>query len=293
MALAIGALIAWLQVTVSQATTVQSLSQSQFLQNLMRRPVVGSDKKEFPWVRGLTIYPAMDMQAAYLKDTDRKSPVSFELLMPAPGRKGWQYVSKSTLVDDPIHEFGDTPQPLTTFLGTLAQERPWVKYRYAFWREPRWAYAIWMGGSVLLIGIVWPFTLRKLVMAGYGGRVDDDEPKQPPFWKRLFAKKAKQAGDEYEGLGGGAVGAGAGKAGSQALSDEELQRIAAMEEGLRDFVGSQRQEPGGEVDDAAEPEVKKLSGGPLETANEPAKQEEPKEYDGEFYPTATHVKKKH
>jgi hypothetical protein len=156
-----------------------------------------------------------------------------------------------------------------------------LTYRYAFWDEPRWIYTLWVGGSVLLIGIVWPIVLKRLVLAGYAGREEDDN--KPSLWQRMFGRKAASAGAD-DGI------SSAGKPSSRALSEDDLKRIAAMEEALGDFKVDRG--PGGEVEDEPEPAIKKLVAGPLETANQPEKKEEPKEYAGEFYPTATHVAKK-
>lgn len=282
LALAVGALIAWLHVTVGQTAITQTASQTEFMKALMRQPEKSPVTGELhPYVNSLMIYPALELQAAYAKASTRKAQVSYQLLVPIPAERGFRLVPKSSLVDDPINLGGKGPQPLTSYLAGLKKDRPWVSYRYAFWDEPRWTYTIWVGGSLLLIGIIWPFVLRRLAAAGYAGREDDEGPS---LWQRLFGRKAAASPDADNGV------ASAAKASPMSLSEDDLKRIAAMEAGLGDFKVDRG--PGGEVEDEPEPEIKKLVAGPLDSANAPVKQETPKEYAGEFYPTATHVPKK-
>jgi hypothetical protein len=280
LALAVGTVIAWLHVTVGQTAVVQTHAQVQFIAMLNRKPVSGGDGKEYPWIKSILVYPAIDLMQPYAKATSRKAQVTYQMLT-AASKGAWQYVPKSSLVDDPIDLGGKGPQPLMIYLAGVAKDRPWVSYRYAYWNEPRWTYTIWVGGSLLLLGVIWPLVLRRLAAAGYAGQEDDD---RPSLWQRLFGRKAAASPDADNGV------ASAAKTSPMSLSEDDLQRIAAMEAGLGDFKVDHG--PGGEVDDEAEPEIKKLVAGPLDSATAPVKQEVPKEYAGEYYPTATHVKKK-
>jgi hypothetical protein len=38
-----------------------------------------------------------------------------------------------------------------------------VTYRYAWWADPRWSAAAWIGGSFVLIGLLWPTALNLMV----------------------------------------------------------------------------------------------------------------------------------
>ncbi|HZL36437.1 MAG TPA: type II secretion system protein [Tepidisphaeraceae bacterium] len=54
------------------------------------------------------------------------------------------------------------------FLRAAAKARPELAVRYAWWDDPAVSFAIWTGGSVLVIGGVWPILLRLLIGAGFG-----------------------------------------------------------------------------------------------------------------------------
>lgn len=286
VAIAVGLIIAWLHATLGQSSFVQTIAQVQFINMLNRPPQASADgKQKFPWIRSVTVYPAVEIVQVSGKASTRKAPVTY--LMLAAATKGtWQYVSKSTLVDDPISVGGRDPVPLTTYLTAVTKDRPLTTFRYAFWDEPRWIYGLWVGSCVLVIGIIWPFVLRRLAAAGYAGQPDDNEPTLWQRWRKMFSRKPKPTAGAEEG-----ITSSVSKPLPTALSDEDMQKIAAMEEKLGDF-GQTAREPGGEVADEAEPAIKTLAAGPMETANQPEKKEEPKEYAGEYYPTATHVPKK-
>lgn len=286
LAIAVGLTIAWLHATLGQTAVVQSLAQVQFLNMLNRKPISGGDGKEYPWIKSVTVYPAVELVQPYAKAASRKAEVTYLMLTPAATKGAWQYVGKSSLIDDPIELGGKSPQPLTTYLATLAKDRPWLSFRYAFWDEPRWIYTIWVGGSVLVIGIIWPFVLKRLAAAGYAGQPDDNEPTLWQRWRRMFARTPKPTAGADEGITSAVA-----KPSPMTMSEEDMQKIAAMEEKLGDF-GQTSREPGGEIEDEAKPGIKKLVAGPLETANQPETKEKPKEYAGEYYPTSTHVKKK-
>jgi len=237
LALAVGTIIAWLHVTMGQTAVVQTYAQVQFIRALTQQPQKSPVTGEvFPYIKSVTVYPAVELVQPYAKAASRKAPVTYQLLTAASTKGAWQYVPKSTLVDDPIDLGGKGPQPLTTYLAGVAKDRPWVSYRYAFWDEPRWTYTIWVGGSLLLIGIVWPLVLRRLAAAGYAGQEDDE---RPSLWQRLFGRKATASYDADNGV------ASLAKPSSMALSEDDLKRIAAMEAGLGDFKVDRG--PGGEV----------------------------------------------
>src|SRR5688500_17476117 len=46
-------------------------------------------------------------------------------------------------------------QTVLDYLDRMGREKG-VKYRYAWWLHPRWKMATWVGGSFVLIGLVWP-----------------------------------------------------------------------------------------------------------------------------------------
>ena len=56
---------------------------------------------------------------------------------------------------------------LKDFLDDLKKSDPTraknLQYRYAWWREPPAVWSLWGGGSVLLIGVIWPAVLSLLV----------------------------------------------------------------------------------------------------------------------------------
>jgi hypothetical protein len=51
------------------------------------------------------------------------------------------------------------------YLGGLASQG--VTYTYAWWAEPKWCFALWMGGGFVVIGIMWPSIINLLAFGSF------------------------------------------------------------------------------------------------------------------------------
>jgi len=64
----------------------------------------------------------------------------------------------------PLSRWGQPIDPkhtVRTYLNSLSEKG--VRYQYAWWHETRWARILWIGGSLLAIGLVWPSILNLIV----------------------------------------------------------------------------------------------------------------------------------
>ena len=43
-----------------------------------------------------------------------------------------------------------------------------ISFQYTWWESPKYVYEIWMIGSFLLVGVMWPAMLRVMVKGGLG-----------------------------------------------------------------------------------------------------------------------------
>ena len=172
-------------------------------------------------------------------------PRPFKPMMPAPGAKaGNDYTVRDYLRD-------------------LARTEPagQVAYRYAWWKEPKTAFALWTAGGVLIIGGVWPTVLQFLVGAGFGRRA----PKDPDYDLNRFHAGPDQAKQDAAVVDPHAV-----EDHVRQLEEELARNLSATAAG------------GFAPDGAAKQPVKPLVSAPVEA---PAPQgDERKEYQGEFYP---------
>ena len=69
------------------------------------------------------------------------------------------------LADERAGKPADTQATVRDYLDGLAGKG--VTYRYAWWADARYAAAAWVGGSVLLIGLLWPTAINLLVFGAF------------------------------------------------------------------------------------------------------------------------------
>ena len=150
---------------------------------------------------------------------------------------------------------GDT---VTAYLNSLE-----VRYVRAWWADPRYAALLWVGGSVIAVGLVWPTLINLLV---YGR------------WRRPPEQKGVDLGSVPHPV--------PPRDASPGLTADELQRLAAFEaavtSGLEEFGPA-----GGATPAAAPPAARALPSAPLDVP-EPAACAEAKEFgaaEEDFYPT--------
>jgi hypothetical protein len=160
------------------------------------------------------------------------------------------------------------------YLARMSKQYNWVKYRYAWWDEPRSIFTIWMGGCFVVIGVLWPTSLRLLGVGPAAAARDDYDLSR--FGKSAPAKKPAMAATA-----------------SARLSPEEEKRLAEMEARVIASLAVERGDlPAPAPAKAPEP-VKVLNAGPLEPPAPVAEgeTEAEKDYKGEYYPVALEAKK--
>jgi hypothetical protein len=156
------------------------------------------------------------------------------------------------------------------YLKKLKENNPDVSYKYAWYRETWAIYTLWLGASILLIGGVWPSVVSLMVGAGLG---ITPEEKGPEYDLDRFKSEAEKK--------------------AAAPTAVDMQHLHELEDELEKKLAAQRAGmpiPEDQPEQAAAA-VKKLDGGPLETAG-PLKPGEEHEYKGEFYPVDRGAKKK-
>ncbi len=159
---------------------------------------------------------------------------------------------------------GANPRTYTvrSYLDEMSRRHGWVKYRYAWWGEPRLAMGLWALGSVVVVGGIWPTVLNLLVGAGYSRPRPAPEPEY----------------DLSRFKGEPPLAAVAAPADDSRLAELEAKLLSDLETDEAD----RRKEPPARPKDPS-----KLTGGPLSPAQGGAANgESSKKFDGEFYPVA-------
>lgn len=148
-----------------------------------------------------------------------------------------------------------------TFLADAAARDPRLRYRYAWEKDTKIVWPVCVLGGALLLGGVWPWMLRVLIGAPAGNGSNYDLSR--------FASQPADAAPPPT------------KAEQRRLVELETE----MEAGLRAAASAP---PASQAKPDA-PSTVKLDGVPLSPVA--PKSEDPRRYDGEFYPTETHVKR--
>jgi hypothetical protein len=139
-----------------------------------------------------------------------------------------------------------------------------VDYRIGWWEASQYVYQIWIGGSVLVIGIIWPAILRLMKQGGLG-RVATAQYDLSQF------KTGKEKAPEKEAVG------------VTAADMERLGELADnMEASLRASGAFEGKAVGGLAPEAAA--IKKLTGTAGDVAEPVTPESQSKEFSGEFYP---------
>ncbi len=292
IAILLGAALAWAQGFWNRSVT-QTQAQVQFENLLFRQPVKAADGTVYPYVANIVVYPPVEagftMQGEQGEYVPKRCIVRYGILTPAPDQGGWYYKPAITLVGDPYRPRGRAAETanftIRDFLNQVSESRDWIKFKYAWWAEPKYSYSMWIGGMVLVLGVIWPTVQNRLVAAGYG-RPTEEKEKKPSLFSQLFAReKSTSASSSPEDT--------ERKPASMALSQEDLERIAAMEAELSDFAKGSDRSAGGEGEQREQQtQVRQLNAAPLEAPKVEERPQEEVEYDGEFYPTVAHAKRK-
>jgi prepilin-type N-terminal cleavage/methylation domain-containing protein/prepilin-type processing-associated H-X9-DG protein len=147
-----------------------------------------------------------------------------------------------------------------------------VPFRRAWWVAPGWGYALWGGGSAVIVGVVWPLILWMVRRAGYGPPLAQVGYDLNRFAAEPEVSKAVAMPTEAE--------------------NEKLREIErSLEAALTGAGVAAAETSSGGTTGGAPAVVKRLEGGPLDAAVL-RKEEEDKHYEGEYYPVAHPPEKK-
>jgi len=231
----------------------------------------------YAMIADLTIYPAIEGKVC----------VAGNELLPANGKQGIGiYRPFQQVTEIPFRLIDGPPPPSPTYsildyVKDLQKNRPDVAYRFAWWAVPPFTWSIWIGGSFLVIGILFPTFLSVLMGAGY---MPVPKPREKPLRKSLYNSGGNE---EMEGLV---------KAKKGPISAAEQNQLDELTTRLEQNLGSATIASGqvGTATDtgATAAAIRKLEAQPLDEQRPLI--EAPKEdleWGGEFYPVA-HAKHK-
>jgi len=139
-----------------------------------------------------------------------------------------------------------------------------ITIHYHWWESAKFGKWIWMGGSVLIIGIIWPTLLHLMLRHGLG------------------SMKA----DEYDlsRFKGGKDAATMPAPSAAVATESDMDRLRELEAAMAQSLKSSGPREDAVTEEKPEPVVAKLAGAPVEAPVLPAAEEGPKSYQGEFYP---------
>jgi hypothetical protein len=262
--LLVGAVLAYtrMQMSPDEASVLRrGISPAEFIRDLQRPKTPNG----FSWLNDVRVYPPFE----------NKVVVTGNNLEIQANGKG-VYKPFQLITDIPFKLAGAAPPPRSDFtirdyIDQLKKNHPQIEYRFAWWTLPGAVAAIWGGGALLLIGGVWPFIVNLMIGAGLGRKKEKD----PDYdLDRFKAGPEPAAAAKQKGL---TVG-----------DSEKLRELEeALQKNLAAGAAGADQPATTLIGAGSEPGVKKLDAGPLElAAAAQKKEEEDREYKGEFYPVA-------
>jgi hypothetical protein len=206
-----------------------------------------------PLFRNITVYPTQN----------GLDYVTGEQLMPIPGTRKYQYKSVSFHGARPFRAGGSSTPSVRDFIERTQKARSGVSYTYAWWADPKFVWVTWIGGAVLVVGVIWPTLLNFMIGAGWGRHRKEKETFDLSRFKGESSKPAEK----------------------KSVTQNDIDQLRALEAQLEEKLKPSG--PGGAAPAAQEREeaVRQLTGGPVETATA-TKEEEDRDYKGEFYPVA-------
>jgi hypothetical protein len=287
ISLAIGALLGYARTWSSpdETSSRRGISAYEFAQQ-MNRPKTGNG---YAWISDVTIYPP---ETTFDGATNKEKQVNFVtctlLKQTAPTKAKPEQVQFMADIPFKVLGFSDPKSDrysVRDYLTDMKKDHEEIQFKYAWWRQSRTEMAIWMGGSLVLIGGIWPSVVSVMIGAGLG-RPKKDKSEEEYDLDR-FGKHKEPSKPAV------AVKPGMTASEAQQLSDMQ----AEMEKNLAAAGMAMTSGAGGEVAAAtgSATGVKKLTGGPVEVAAAgTGAPEEPREYTGEYYPVvkAHHDEKK-
>ena len=170
------------------------------------------------------------------------------------------------------HTVSDFLLASNQFLATRdgSQAMP-ISFHYHWWESSKYGFQIWMGGTFLIVGVIWPTLLTVMVKGGLG-KTTPEEYDLNRFKGEPEEMKPEPVVD---------------------TSASDMQRLRELEESMTAALksGAAPAAAGATAVATAAPEIIKLTGGPAHEAEVPKQADESKEYGGEFYPVAHPGKK--
>lgn len=147
-----------------------------------------------------------------------------------------------------------------------------IQYQFAWWTKPKAMMGLWIAGSLVMIGGIWPTVLNLMTGAGLAPK------REPKADRRRYAEEVVEKKRTE-------------------MTAAEKDQLAALEAKLQssvaDFLSNENDPDDATAGRQGTSPVKKLETAPLEPppAAKPEEKEEIK-YGGTYYPTITRVKKK-
>ena len=269
----VGLMIAYVRTGVEPDNSVSmSLSVREFSQEVGVDDLPGNRQR----IEDIVLHPPSDpAESAYRKAVQI---VTFKRAVFDEQRKGWVYKPAAIKVELPFkapgRDGGDYGGSFENYMKAVQGENKAVTYQFAWWEIPKYQYAIWTAGCLVIIGGAWPTIVNVLVGAGLGPQKKEEDYDLERFGKGK-QEKAKAP------------------SGRRGMTAAEQSQLARMTENLEsDLAPSGAPRTGGVMAVAAtEQPVRKLDGKALEVVVT-QKEEEDKEYKGEFYPVAKSGQKK-
>ena len=152
---------------------------------------------------------------------------------------------------------------ITDFLTEAAKLGYNASFQYRWMEIPKYVYPIWMGGSFVIIGLIWPMLLRMMLGQGLG-RAGPEQFNLRRYRGSSPKPAAKSAGPTAED--------------QQRLIDLEQSMLASLK-------AQQAGEPAAPAAAAPAPaQVVKLAGAAPAQPQAPQSPEREKTYEGEYYP---------
>jgi len=229
-----------------------------FRRNLLSRTDTGESR-----VSDIRVRPAVkDLQGNWVDS------LSFRLATRNKDTEKWEIVEQYQ-VRFQRPPYGDSPagSSIIDYLKARQANTPTLVYSYQAWREPRWVWAISLGGSVLLIGVIWPLVIRLMVRLGLG---------QP--------ERAIEKGYDLSKVS--SRSAAPAIVAAPVADRSELDALnAKLEENVAGMLIAEK--PADVDDESPEAEViRKLDAQPAEPPAPAAPAQDDQDYRGEYYPVA-------
>lgn len=270
--LVVGAVMAYMRTSVvtpdETASYRRGISPFEFATNL-RRPPTGNG---FPWISDIVVYPPLQ----------NKNYVTAKMLeIQTDGRGIYRLVKFNAEIPFKVARFSEpksSTYSVRDFLNDEKSRDPNLKYTFAWWELPTAAYALWIGGGLLVIGGIWPTLVNIMIGAGLGRKKSAEEE----YDLDRFGKTPEPA---------------AAPSGRPALTAEAAAKLQDYQQTLEQNLAGAgmamtADAPVG-TSAAASPEIKKLAAGPVEPAAAPVgESDDPKDYKGEYYPVARPIQTK-